>query len=425
MKSLLVTLCTLCILFMSSLASGQLYAVLAQDATGEPTAQSELYLPIVRRAAVEWTEVNGDAPWEARAGLQIVEIDSELYLMGGRTPRPPRTPPIPGDSDVWADVWQSSDLGETWEEILSEEIEGHWPARAYFQAVTMGDEMFVVGGQDFTVIENPDCPPFPSDCPPFISLSNFFNDVWSSQNGVEWTQLTDDAGWTGRAGLSAVVYKDEIYVMGGSFNDDPAVIGGPPVRVFFNDVWKSSDGINWEEVTSAAPWAPRAGGEAVVFDDYIYLLGGEDGFICLPGGRCPPYYNDVWRTQDGENWELVVEEAEWPPRPGHRVSVLAGKMVLFGGFGLSPDPDDPFAFANPMDIWVSGDGATWEQVSDSPWNAESPEEIKYDFDALTVENLPDGQLSRIITAGGDRETFDFSDPENYLRVDNDVWHYMP
>lgn len=285
--------------------------------------------------------------------------------------------------------------------------------------------MFLMGGQDFTVIENPDCPPFPSECPPFVSLSNFFNDVWSSGDGVEWTQLTADAGWAGRAGLSAVVYNDEIYVMGGSFNDDPGVIGGPPVRVFYNDVWKSSDGMNWEEVTASAPWAPRAGAEAVAFSDYIYLLGGEDGFICLPGGRCPPYYNDVWRTQDGKNWELVVEEAEWPSRPGHRVVPFLGNMVLFGGFGLSTDPSDPFAPANPMDIWVSDDGANWTQVSDSPWNAKSPEEIKYDFDALALENMPNGQPPTIITAGGDRETFDFSDPENYLRVDNDVWHYRP
>ena len=29
----------------------------------------------------------------------------------------------------------------------------------------------------------------------------------------------------------------------------------------------------------------------------------------------------------------------------------------------------------------------------------------------------------IYTFGGDRETFDFTDPANYLRVDNDVWRY--
>ena len=32
---------------------------------------------------------------------------------------------------------------------------------------------------------------------------------------------------------------------------------------------------------------------------------------------------------------------------------------------------------------------------------------------------------KVLTFGGDRETFDFTDPENYLRVDNDVWTFAP
>ena len=59
----------------------------------------------------EWTEVNGDAPWEARAGLQVVDIDGRFYLMGGRTPNPPSFPPIPGDSQIWGDVWISEETG--------------------------------------------------------------------------------------------------------------------------------------------------------------------------------------------------------------------------------------------------------------------------------------------------------------------------
>ena len=46
----------------------------------------------------EWTLVNGDARWEPRAGLQVVELHKRFYVMGGRTPRPPSFPPIPGDN---------------------------------------------------------------------------------------------------------------------------------------------------------------------------------------------------------------------------------------------------------------------------------------------------------------------------------------
>jgi hypothetical protein len=29
----------------------------------------------------------------------------------------------------------------------------------------------------------------------------------------------------------------------------------------------------------------------------------------------------------------------------------------------------------------------------------------------------------IFTFGGDRETFDFDDPENYLRIDDEIWKF--
>lgn len=91
--------------------------------------------------------------------------------------------------------------------------------------------MYVLGGQNFEAVPNPN----PSG-PPFISTSEFFNDVWRSRDGVNWTQMTSDAAWAGRAGLSSVVFNGEIYVLGGSFNDDAAVIGGQPERVYFNDI---------------------------------------------------------------------------------------------------------------------------------------------------------------------------------------------
>lgn len=372
----------------------------------------------------QWTEVNDDASWEARAGLQVVELHNNFYLMGGRTPRQPQYPPIPGDSDIYGDVWKSKDLGKSWEKILETDDQNHWPARAYFQAVKKNRYLYVLGGQNFKLEAN-ECPPFPSDCPPFVSNSEFFNDVWRSKDGVDWEQMTEAASWEGRAGLSSVVFKGHLYVMAGSFNDDPAVIGGPPTRVYFNDVWKSRNGRDWKLVTESAPWAPRAGAVVVVKNGYLYLLGGEDGFICQDGSQCPPYFNDVWRSRDGANWELVTPAADWPSRPGHQVVILRNQFVLFGGFGLSTDPDDPFKAANPMDMWMSKNGENWTQISDSPWNAEMPEDIKYDFDALVVSGGWGGRQSAIFTFGGDRETFDFTDPSNWLNVDNDVWKFSP
>ena len=368
----------------------------------------------------DWEEINPAAGWEARAGLEVVHLNGDLYLMGGRTPLDPSVVPVFGASTIWGDVWKSTDSGQSWSSILDTNTPGHWPARAYFEAVTKNGEMYVLGGQDFNVINNP-----APVGPPLIAFSNFFGDVWSSTDGVNWVQKTANAGWEGRAGLSSIVYGEDIYVFGGSKNDDSAVIGpGGPPRVYFNDVWKSSDdGATWQEVTAAAPWEPRAGAAVVVKDDYIYMLGGEDGFTCDSGdSRCPPYFNDVWRTQDGEDWELVTASADWASRPGHVAVVVDDNLIVFGGFGLSDDPSDPFKPSNPIDMWASEDGINWDLLSAAPWNATMPEQIKYDFDALVLPDGPGGAQS-IYTFGGDRETFSPFDPFNYLNVDNDVWRY--
>jgi hypothetical protein len=372
----------------------------------------------------EWLELNGDAPWAARAGLQAVYHNNTLFLLGGRTPNPPSDPIIPGDSRIWNDVWISEDLGVTWTELLAhDETDSlHWPARAYFQAVQMGEYIYVLGGQNFKSEPNPDCPPPFNNCSPFISTSDFFNDVWRSQDGLQWEMMTDSAGWSGRAGFSCVVYNNEIYVMGGSINDDAAIVGGPPARIYLNDVWKSADGANWELLTAEAPWEKRAGGIALAKDEYIYLLGGEEGFVCLPGSPCPPYFNDVWRTADGVNWEEINPNSAWKKRPGHQVVVLDDYFVLFGGFGLSENIFDPFAPSNPRDVWVSRDGVEWERISRRPWNALTQAEVKYDFDAISLLHPLTGKMTAY-TFGGDRETFDFTDPLNYLNVDNDVWQF--
>lgn len=361
-----------------------------------------------------WILVRDSAEWTARAGLQAVNMNNDFYIMGGRTPRPPGDVIIQGDSDIWNDVWKSSDYGKTWNQIHSNDSStSHWPARAYFQALTKADTMFILGGQNFIVEFNP----FDSS---LVSTSDFFNDVWASTDGIQWNQLSDSAGWTGRAGLSAVVFKNEIYVMGGSTNDDAAVIGGPPSRIYYNDVWKSGDGVNWTLLTDSAAWSKRAGGIAVVKDDHIYMIGGEEGFLCLPGSPCPPYFNDVWRSRNGKDWELVTAEAPWSKRPGHQVVVTDNKFVLFGGFGFNPE--NQFIPANPVDTWISSNGKDWQQLQSSPWNAIMPAQIKYDFDALVAYDN-ESQQNFIYTFGGDRETFNFMDPTNHLNIDNDVWKF--
>jgi len=363
-----------------------------------------------------WSPVTRNAEWEGRAGLQAIDLGKDLFVMGGRGAFNPI------QTTIYQDVWKSGDHGESWEKVSGP---AEWPARAYFQAVRHRGRIVVLGGQNFDTVPNPgfpaNCPPPSSGIPcfPFLPASKFFADVWQSEDGANWTPLTEDAGWPGRAGLSAVVFKGEIYVFGGSQGDDAAT--GGQGRKLFDDVWKSRDGAHWAKVTPAPGprWAPRAGAAAVVKDGYIHLLGGERGFTCGGAPGCVPtrdlYFNDVWRTRDGARWEQVTAAAGWSPRPGHQCVVALDHIVCFGGYG---EPK------NPNDIWASRDGRRWyelEKPASPPWRAVNPDDAKYDFDALVVRDGPFGLFPSILTFGGDRERFELPAEENARRVDNDVW----
>lgn len=398
----------------------------------------------------EWTEIVetdflAADRWEPRAGLQAVELHNHLFVIAGRTPNP--TDDNPFASTIHGDVWVSPDLGNTWVELLEDaESAGLWKNRAYFEAVTQGGYIYITGGQNFTT--------FIPGFPPTIIPSEFFKDVWRSKDGVEWVLMTDDAEWSmlpqatnppgicgppisqGRAGLSVVSFKGKLWVLGGSQGDDLSIGGGPNCRQVFNDVWYSQDGSEWHMATGDAPWEARAGGVALVKGGWLYYMGGEKGFT----GE-DDYFNDVWRTKDGMTWQEVTgpDGAGWSPRPGHKCSVLANHFVCMGGFAAL-DPFPPNFDTNPSDIWVSKDGADWVQVSDSPWNNDpyytdcifaippqlpiACDDVRYDFDILTVSGGKGGMKPSIFTFGGDREIF-VPIPGNEFRVENDVWRYSP
>ena len=156
------------------------------------------------------------------------------------------------------------------------------------------------------------------------------NDVWSSMDGANWSLETDDAGWAGREGHQALAHQGRLYVLGG--------LGGSSL----NDVWSAADGANWSMETDDAGWTGREGHQAVSHNGRLYVLGGDDGSNSL---------NDVWSSADGANWSLETAGAEWPGRWGHQALSHQGRLYVLGGFGSS----------SLNDVWSSADGANWSR----------------------------------------------------------------
>lgn len=120
-----------------------------------------------------------------------------------------------------------------------------------------------------------------------------------------WTQLTKKAEWSNRLDHSSVWFNNRLWVMGGY---NPGKVSGD---TYLEDVWSSSDGENWELISDNAPWLGRRGHASLVFDDgsgeAIYLIG---GFVVNESTGYREYRNDVWKSTDGKEWTQIKERTE-------------------------------------------------------------------------------------------------------------------
>lgn len=234
---------------------------------------------------INWTLVTDTTPWQQRRAMTSVEFNDKLWLIGGWDKK---------YGDTKNDVWATSD-GINWSIATSS---AKWLAREGHASVVFKGKMWITGGVDF------------------FNHQKRFNDVWYSEDGKNWTEATANAPWAARYDHSLVVYKDQMWLIGGMTNGYKT----------YKDVWSSEDGINWMLVTDNPPWPDRHG--HVSFD--------YKGLMWIIGGWCETEQkglNDTWFTDDGINWQTVSAKAEWPGREDVAGIIWKDKMVIIGGMG--------------------------------------------------------------------------------------------
>jgi Kelch motif protein len=283
-----------------------------------PTLIADGFAPVL---IYPWIEATNAAPWSGRSAFQAVAFNSQMWVMGGVNAVGP-----------FSDVWSSSN-GLTWVEATAA---ASWVPRYFFGSVAFNGRLWVMGGID--------------------QHNTLYNDVWSSSNGVSWTEVTNAAPWSARWGLAAVTNNGQIWVMGGQTQDSPFPIVN-------NDVWSSSNGVTWTEVTSSAPWGGRTQFGTVALNGQLWVMGGENN----TGG----YLNDVWSSSNGVTWVEATNSAPWGARQAFGAMALSGQLWVMGGEGNT--------YLN--DVWSSSNGVNWTE-----WSSSASWTGRYAFGAVPLNS---------------------------------------
>jgi hypothetical protein len=268
-----------------------------------------------------WTRVTEHAAFQARDSAGEMVYDGKMWYMGGWF----NSDPGPFPNDVW-----SSTNGADWTCVTPSAA---WTPVDIPVTMVFDDKMWLMsgwyGGR--------------------TAGAHGSNEVWCSTNGADWIETTTGVPWTARLGAAGAVCNGKMWIMGGT----TAPTGG---GTLLNDVWSSSDGITWDQATAHAPWSSRAYHQVLSFDNKLWVLGG--------GNYLSHYWssNEVWNSSDGVNWTKVAN-APWDPRTFFSAEVYDGRMWIMGGSGDSSDRADLL-----NDVWSSTDGVNWTELeADNVW----------------------------------------------------------
>ena len=105
------------------------------------------------------------------------------------------------------------------------------------------------------------------------------------------------------------------------------------------------EALTWQAATIQASWPERDAHTALTFNDKMWVLGGL--------GQGSPEYGlkfhkaDVWSSENGKDWGLVLDEAPWGKRRAHASAVFQDKMWILGGM--------PTSRQRTSDAWYSSE----------------------------------------------------------------------
>jgi hypothetical protein len=164
----------------------------------------------------------------------------------------------------------------------------------------------------------------------------YHNDVWSSSDGVQWTRVTQHAAWSARTVPSVVVFKNRMWLLGGGVIDGDREPNPNAER----EVWSSANGVQWTRHRDRS--SSMIGGTPVEFDGHLWIIGANRRGTFDPG---------TFVTDDMETW--TAGTAPWPARGGAAVWVMNNQLFMTGGkYSEGTGANIRFMYRN--DVWTMG-----------------------------------------------------------------------
>ncbi|MDQ4123465.1 MAG: hypothetical protein M3209_18675 [Acidobacteriota bacterium] len=201
---------------------------------------------------------------------------------------------------------------KTWETLAEK---SNLPQRVFYGAVVFKEKIWLFGGWDG---------------------KNYYNDVWNSEDGVNWRRVAEKTAWTPRT-AGVFVFKDRIWMIGGGVIDGEKNNNPNSGK----EVWTSMDGVNWTEVKINSPYT--LGGTPVVFDNKLWLIGANrnDG----------NFDSAFFVSEDGINWQ--AHSAPWTPRGAVAAWVFGDRLFMTGGKYSYREPNGEIKFVYSNDVWTT------------------------------------------------------------------------
>jgi hypothetical protein len=187
-----------------------------------------------------------------------------------------------------------------------------------------------------------------------MTSTNTKNGLWASNDGVNWLKTADSLPLPTRTEARLLEFQDRMWLIGGSFEE--YYHNGPQLNI--SRIHSSTDGVTWTDAAPEGAFTGMGYQAGAVFADRLWLSGGNaDGHRGYNLGDALPLTH-LASSPNGKQWVSAARAShpfDWMPRAGHGLLAHAGDLWAVAG-------RTRVGLVATSEVWRSTDGNSWNLV---------------------------------------------------------------